>query len=222
MSRRGMCSHIYSDNATNFIGAKKILRNYFYNSSKNQSIADVMANRGVQWHFIPPAAPHFGGLWEAAVKSAKHHLLRITKGALLKFEEMTNLLCQVEAVLNSRPITAVSNNPNDHEALTPSHFLTGGSVLLPQEPDLSTVPVNRLRRFEIMKAQFQTFWKRWSLEYLPQLQQRGRWTTLGRQVTVGDLAILKEENIPPFQWKLVRIIAVHPGADSLHEWSQSS
>lgn len=50
---------------------------------------------------------------------------------------------------------------------------------------------------------------------MPQLQKRGRWTTLTREVKVGDLAILKDETIPPLQWKLVRIIAVHPEADGV-------
>lgn len=215
MSRRGMCTHIHSDNGTNFVGASKVLKQYAQSNTQTQSIPESLATYGVQWHFTPPSAPHFGGLWEAAVKSAKHHLLRATKGALLSFEEMTTLLCKIEAILNSRPLVSISDDPNDHEALTPSHFLTGGPAILPQEPDVSTVPITRLRRFELMKAQLQTFWKRWSQEYLPQLQTRGRWASLSRKVEVGNLAILKEDNVPPMRWKLVRIVAVHPGTDGV-------
>lgn len=212
ISCRGTCEHIHSDNATNFVGANRTLRQYLQKTIKNSSVIDELANKGIQWHFIPPATPHFGGLWEAAVKSAKHHLLRTTKGILLSFEELNTLLCQVEVILNSRPTTPLSNDPSDHEALTPNHFLLGGPVTLPQTPDITNVPKNRLHRFELMRAQMQTFWKRWSKEYLPQLHQRGRWTTKKNNIQVSSLAILKEDNLPPLQWKLVRITAVHPGA----------
>jgi len=194
MSRRGVCSHIHSDNATNFVGANKVFKQFFQLSKNNQSVVDEMASRGVQGHFIPLSAPHFGGLWEAAVKSAKHHLLKATKGALLNFEEMGTLLCQIELILNSRPLTACSSEPSDHEALTPNHFLVGGPATLLQQPDVTTIPQNRLKRFELMRQQVQLFWKRWSLEYLPQLHRRGKWTTNGCNIEVGDLAILKEDN----------------------------
>lgn len=78
-------------------------------------------------------------MWEAAVKSANHHLIKITKGALSSFEEMNKLLCRIETVLNSRPMMAVSSDTNDHEALTPSHFLIGRPAIMSQEPDVSTL-----------------------------------------------------------------------------------
>lgn len=215
MARRGLCAHIHSDNGTHFVGAAKVLKNFFKNSQGAQTVVDVLANQGIQWHFIPPAAPHFGGLWKAAVKSAKHHLLKVTKGVLLNFEEMNTLLCKIEAVLNSRPLTAMSSDPSDFQALTSSHFLIGGPTILPEEPDVSSLPINRLRRFELVRSKFQTFWKRWHLEYLPQLQRRNRWTSIGQSIKLNDILILKEENLPPYQWKLCRVTAVHPGSDGI-------
>jgi len=215
MLRRGVCSHIHSDNITNFVGANKVLKQLFQLSKNNQSVVDEIASRGVQWHFIPPAAPHFGGLWEAAVKSAKHHLLKATKWTLLNFEEMGTLLYEIELIVNFRPLTACSSEPSDYEALTPNHFLVGWPATLPQQLDVSTIPQNRLRRFELMRQQVQLFWKRWSMEYLPQLHQRGKWTTLGRNIEIGDLAILKEDNVAPLQWKLVRVVATHPEVDGI-------
>jgi len=167
MARRGLCAHIHSDNGTNFVGAAKVLKTFFKNSQGAQTVIDVLANQGIQWHFIPPAATHFGRLWEAAVKSAKYHLFKVTKGVLLNFEEMNTLLCKIEAFLNSRPLTAMSSDPSDFQALTPSHFLIGGPTILPEEPDVSSLPINRLRRFELVRSKFQIFWKRWHLEYLP-------------------------------------------------------
>ncbi|XP_050528233.1 uncharacterized protein LOC126898336 [Daktulosphaira vitifoliae] len=129
-----------------------------------------MAEIGVQWKFIPPRAPNFGGLWEAAVKSTKYHLKRVIGLTTLTFEEMTTLLTQIEACLNSRPITELSNDPNDYNALTPAHFLIGESLLLPPEPSISQQCPTR--RYKHMQFMMQQFWKRWSKEYLQTLQKQ--------------------------------------------------
>ncbi|XP_077282833.1 uncharacterized protein LOC143908875 [Temnothorax americanus] len=74
-ARRGLCEEIYSDCGTNFVGADRVLRDMFRASSADgRRIAHSVTSEGVKWHFNPPEAPHFGGLWEAAVKSTKHHL----------------------------------------------------------------------------------------------------------------------------------------------------
>ncbi|GBL78910.1 hypothetical protein AVEN_48885-1 [Araneus ventricosus] len=80
---------------------------------------ECVASQFIRWHFIPPYSPHFGGIWEAAVKKTKNHLLRACKAAVLNFEVLSILLCQVEACLNSRPLVPVSSDPNDVRALTP-------------------------------------------------------------------------------------------------------
>lgn len=192
-----------------------MLTQYFNQTKGHRTIDDELADQGVQWHFISPAAPHFGGIWEAAVKSAKTHLLKITKGSLLNFEDMQTLLCCIEAILNSRPMTPISSLPSDYEPLTPAHFLVGGSLTVPLDPELADVPLNRLRHFEIIQAQTQLFWRRWSKEYIPQLQRRNRWSTPSRAIKVGDLAILKEDGLPPLKWRLVRIKQIHPGCDEI-------
>lgn len=133
----------------------------------------------------------------------------------MTYDETTTLLCQIETVLNSRPLTPLSTSPSDFTALTPGHFLVGGPLMLPPELDLSTVPHNRLKRFKLMQAQMQHFWKRWSTEYLPQIQKRGKWTKPTRNFQVGDLAILKDDLLPPIHWNLVRVVKVHPGLDQI-------
>lgn len=85
---------------------------------------------------IPPAAPRFGGLWESAVKSAKHQLYRVVGETRLTYEELYTVLKQVEACLNSRPLSPLSTDPNDLTPLTPGHFLIGDSLLAILEPDL--------------------------------------------------------------------------------------
>lgn len=215
MSRRGFCANLYSDNGTYFTGADAMLRKYFNEAQKQHSVDNYLAEKGVKWHFIPPSAPHFGSIWEAAVKSAKTHLYKVTKAVLLNFEELTTLRCRIEEVLNSRPLIAMSKDPTDYEVLTPGHFLIGSRITTPVEPDVSEIPQNRLRRFELVRSQVKFFWRRWKKEYLPQLQKRTKWFTLQRVMVVGDLAILKDDNLPPLKWKMVRVVETHPGDDGV-------
>lgn len=215
ITRRGHCNHIHSDNGSNFIGANKELCTYFAADKGKTTVPDSMANLGIQWHFNPPSSLHFGGIWESAVREAKRHLAKITKNALFNFEEMSTFLCQVEAVLNSRPLVSLSDDPGDYSALTPAHFLVGGSLMLPPEPDISTVATNRLKRWKLLTAQTQIFWKRWSREYLPQLQRRNKWIKPSRNIKSGDLAILRDEVLPLAKWTLVRVSKTHPGIDGV-------
>jgi len=141
---------MFSDNGTNFVGARRQLKELydFYKNKHTQiDIHNFLGEQEISWSFIPPNAPHFGGLWEAAVKSAKYHLTRIMGNSHLTFEEMQTVFCEIEAILNSRPITPISSDPNDLESLTPGHFLVGTALNSFPSRDLSDVPENRLARW---------------------------------------------------------------------------
>lgn len=102
VSHRGLCHTVYSDQGTTFIGVDSQLRALFREADKgNAHLVDQLANDGVRWSFNPSATPHFGGLWDAAVKSVKHHLRRVIGESTLTFEEMSIVLSQIEACLNS-------------------------------------------------------------------------------------------------------------------------
>ncbi|XP_026827674.1 uncharacterized protein LOC113562437 [Ooceraea biroi] len=148
VSRRGICSTLTSDCGTNLIGADRELRQLFAAASKDWShLANVLANDGTCWKFNPPAAPHCGGKWEAGVKSTKHHLKRIIGDTVLTYEEFATLLAQIEAVLNSRPLGALSDDPNDLSALTPGHLLIGTALTTIPEPTLIELPDTRDERY---------------------------------------------------------------------------
>lgn len=102
--------------------------------------------------------PHSGGLWEAAIKSIKNHLRKTLGNAALTYEEMTTILVRIEACLNSRPITPLSSDPSDLNALTPGHFLVGGALTELPEIDVSKVPTNRLRRWQRTTQLVQQIW----------------------------------------------------------------
>ncbi|CAI6360003.1 unnamed protein product [Macrosiphum euphorbiae] len=133
----------------------------------------------------------------------------------LTFEEVATLLSQIEACLNSRPITSQSNDPNDERPLTPAHFLVGDSILLPIEQDNADTQMNKLQRWSRVQSMVQSFWKRWSNDYITSLQQRGKWHKQCPNINVGDLVIIKETNIPPSHGMLGRIILLHPGTDGV-------
>ena len=113
IARRGHPSMIWSDNGTNFVGANRELKELcdFLEQQQVQGlISDFCTSRRIVWKFILERSPHLGGLWEAAVKSFKSHLKRVTTNIRLTFEGMTTVLSQIEACLNSRPLTVLSSN----------------------------------------------------------------------------------------------------------------
>ena len=115
------------------------------------------------------ARPHFGGLWEASVKSFKQHLRRVVGEVKLTYEELATTLAQIEACLNSRPLTPMPEDSEGLEVLTPGHFLIGKP--LTALPDLieSREPVTILRRWNLCQRLTSHFWNRWSQEYLTTL-----------------------------------------------------
>lgn len=216
IARRGKPKQIWSDNGTNFTGAKSELHLLGkFLKDNNNALANEVQNEGISWSFIPSYSPHFGGLWEAGVKTVKYHLRRVAGNALLTFEQLYTLLTQIEATINSRPLTPLSSDPSDMAPLTPAHFLIGRPLVSIPDPDLMDVPENRLSHFQQIQRLHQHFWKRWSREYISELQQRYKWKTNYGSLKVNDLVLIKEDNIPPLKWSLGRIVQLSYGNDGL-------
>lgn len=218
VATRGICKHIWSDNATNFVGANNELHQLhelFSSQCHKEDIRKLCQADTITWHFAPPYSPHFGGIYEAAVKSAKYHLRRVMGNASLTFEELNTLVKQAEAVLNSRPLSPMSNDPNDLQALTAGHFLIGRPLTSIPEPDVQHQNFSFMKRWNLVQQLHQHFWARWSTEYLLQLQQRKSWTNRPTSVSRGDLVLLKDDNLPPLKWRIGRIIQLHPGKDGI-------
>lgn len=142
------CRKICSDNATNFIGAKRELEELYklVRTSIDGEVGDALQEKGIEWSFIPPYSPHLGGLWEAGVKSCKYHLKRVMGNTLYTFEELSTVLIQIEACLNSRPLSPSSSDPSDLQPLTLGHFLVGGPLTCLPDEDLADIKTNRLDR----------------------------------------------------------------------------
>ncbi|XP_064537482.1 uncharacterized protein LOC135427809 [Drosophila montana] len=178
------------------------------------AIREFASKSGCEFAFIPPRAPHFGGLWEAGVKSAKHLLLRTVGSLLLTAEELQTTIVAVEAVLNSRPLGAITEDPINGEALTPGNLLVGDPLrALPTEgtPDQQgLICLNRWRTVSLLKQQF---WRRWSEEYVLGLQVRNKWQHRLPNVITGELVVVAEDNLPP--QLISRVTAVHAGENGV-------
>lgn len=217
VSRRGVPDHIRSDNGRNYVGANHYLRDVYKFMCENQaSLGHEMSKRGITWIFTPPLSPNWNGLSEAAVKSAKSLLKRVLGETPLTFEELTTVFTKIEAVLNSRPLCPVSfDDPSDVEILTPGHFLIGQPLnALPEYP-LSDVNVSRLNRFQLIQQITQHFWKRWHTQYLSTLQSRQKWTDPCKPPSIGELVLMKEDNLSPLEWRRGRILKTYPGDDNI-------
>ncbi|XP_071643010.1 uncharacterized protein [Temnothorax longispinosus] len=214
-SHPGLPESMHSDNGTTFVGADKELAKAYRAAVNDPNSLNAIASDNVQWHFLPPSAPHFGGLWEAGVRSVKYHLRRVLKNHTLTFEELTTLLCRIEACLNSRPLAPLSDTLDDYEVLTPGHFLIGSALTVNTKPSLLNVKENRLSRWQSVRHIIERFWRLWQTEYVSTLQQRVKWRRLKAPVKIGQLVLLRNAILPPCKWELGRVTQCHADADGL-------
>ena len=169
----------------------------------------------ITWHTIPERAPHFGGLWEAAVKAAKYHLKRVVGQYKFTFEDLYTIVCKVKSYLNSRPLGPITSHKMDGVSpLTPSHFLIGRAARAYPQEKISFTPTP-LQRWALCQQTAQHFWDRWSREYLQQLQHAIKWHKQTRNHQVGDLVMLTDGNVYQCQWTMAKVVAVYPGQDNI-------
>ena len=199
IARRGCPTSIYSDNGRNFVGAAKVIKSDFQKLLKEIHVQSEIKYepQSLQWHFIPAAAPHMGGLWEAGVKSFKMHMKKSASQLKYTFEEFSTLLSTIEACLNSRPLGSLSDDPEDLSALSPGHFLVGGPLLAPSEPEETSAPLSLVNRWRKVKAMQHLLCRRWKEEYLMELHKRNKWKTPQLNLEINDLVVLKNEPLSP-------------------------
>lgn len=215
VSRQGKPSKIFSDHGRNFVGASRELTQFLKNINESIVNNNYASDNQINFVFIPPYAPHFGGLWEAGVKFCKYHISRVVGNANLTYEELSTVLVQIEAVLNSRPMYPLSSDPNDLQPLTPAHFLLGRPLTAPAGDDVTAAATHTLTRFKRVEQMRQNFWKRWSKEYVSELQRRVKWKSNKEDLKPRTMVLIKEDNMPPLKWRLGRIISVFPGHDNV-------
>lgn len=171
-ARRTPIKELHSDCGTNFVGASRLLtplQDLTHSQPFQNRVHRHCASNQINWCFNPPSSPHFGGLWEANVKPTKALMLRSIGTQKLTFEELTTLLSQIEATLNSRPLCELSNDTSDYEALEPSHFLTLEPATSLPEPGLNSIPLSKMQRWRLITDLHRHFWSKWKGQYLSSL-----------------------------------------------------
>lgn len=197
--RRGKVRHMYSDNGTNFVGAEKEMRELAREMDLVKA-AKTMED-SVTWHWNPPASAHMGGSWERAIRTIKSVLHVIMKDAAIRENTFRSLLIEVEFIINSRPLTFISVDHNDEEALTPNHFLLGsasGSMDQAAHPEANLATRKQYQHAQLLALHF---WKRWIKEYLPIIARRTKWHTPTKPLEVGDVVFVIDEGVLKNTWK---------------------
>lgn len=179
-------------------------------------IHEFLLQRNIKWLFNPPSGSHFGGIWERCIRTVRKILVALMKEQPLDDEGLTTLMCEVESVVNGRPITKSSDDPSDSEALTPNHLL-----LLRSGPKLPPGVFRKedgysRRRWRQIQYLADVFWRRWIREYLPQLQERQKWAYPSRNFAVNDIVLVIDDRVPRSSWPLGRITSVRKNSVDGH------
>lgn len=211
ISRRGPVKLIRSDNGTNIVAGHTELK-IAIKALKNSNISDFCYSRGINWKFQPPNASHHGGVFERGIRTVRKIfcslLNEFSNKVLMTDEILLTLFCEIEDIMNSRPLTAVSSDVDDLEAITPNHLLRlHGNISFP--PGIFTKDdVYHKRRWRKIQHMADVFWQRYKTQYLPLLSVRRKWSKEHRSLKIGDLVLVIDQNLPRNMWCLGRVINV--------------
>ena len=200
-------NRLYSDRGTNFIAANSILAKEL--EKINEEAAPSLAKKNIIWQFNPPHAPHRGGTWERVVGLFKKTLSGIASGDVLHYDTFNTAVTEAEGILNRRPLTHISTDPRDLEALTPNHLLCPATIQLRHQPEVRSAEddANCARNsWKRAQSRINSFWRNWKRDYLSLLHSRAKWRKTRDNLAEGDLVILVDECVERGQWRMGRIV----------------
>jgi hypothetical protein len=211
-------AHMFSDNGTNLTGAERILRMELDRLREDGVLAMELKALGIEWFFQPAQTPHFGGAHESLVRSVKNALyaaLDMEKAVVRtpSDEILRTLLFEVSGLLNSRPLTYTSSDPDDFRPLTPNDFLNRAPI--------ADLPAGDFRQalsrdhYRYVQKMTDLFWDLWHGSFLQSMTGRKKWRTPARNFTVGDFVLDDWKTAPRGRWRTGRIVRVYPGTDGL-------
>ena len=214
VARRGAPLKVRSDNGTNLVGARSELARNLREIDRTKIVCHAR-KQGVDWTFNPPHASHHGGVWERMIRTIRQILMvLLSPNTRLSDEVLQTIFCEVENVVNSRPLTKCSNDIDDESPLTPNHFvLLRGNFAYPwsltQESDTYR------KRWKLVQHIVSQFWRKWIKMYLPELQCRQKWLKSRQNVQVGDLVLIQDETCPRGCWPLGLVEGISVGRDGM-------
>lgn len=219
ISRRGPIRQLRSDQGTNFVGARRELKEALAEMDQ-QKIKTKLLEEQCDWFSFKmnvPAASHMGGVWERQIRSVRNVLSSLLQdnGRQLDDESLRTLMCEAEAIVNSRPLTVNQlADPDSPTPLTPNHLLTMKSKVILSPPGVfQAADIYSRKRWKRVQHLANEFWTRWRKEFLLSLQQRQKWTRTRRNLCIDDVVMLKDENLPRSVWQLARVSALYPSSD---------
>ena len=208
IARRGQPKEIRSDNGSNFVGGERELREAIAGWNQDQ-VHQFLLQKSIKWTFNPPASSHFGGVWERCIRTVRKVLNALLKEQVLNDEGLTTLMCEVEWIINGRPITKLSDDPRDLSPLTPNHLLLLRSGPVVPPGSFAKNDTYGQRRWRQVQYLADIFWRRWIREYLPMLQERQVWNKTRENIAVDDVVLVVDEKTPRGSWPLGRVLEVH-------------
>ena len=189
-SIRGYPAMMISDNGTQLVGAQRELRQMIEGFA---ALREYCADKGMQWKFTTPGAPHQNGCAEALVKSCKSALKKAMGNHTLTPFKLYTCLLEVANLVNERPIGRIPNDPDDGAYLCPNDMLLGrASSQVPQGPFNETR--NPRKRVEFIQQIVDSFWRRWTRDVFPLLVPRRKWNVDRRNVCVDDFVMVQVSN----------------------------
>ena len=221
VGRRGPVRQLRSDQGTNFVGAKNELQQAL-STLEHEKIRQELVKNNCDWvdfKMNVPEASHMGGAWERQIRTVRNVLasLLAQHAAQLDDETLRTFMVEAEAIVNCRPLTVDTiNSPQMPEPLTPSHLLTMKSkVILPPPGEFQRADLYSRKRWRRVQFLVNEFWMRWRKDYLQSLQPRQKWVATRRNLHVGDIVIIKDDNLPRNRWKLALVEETYPDDDGL-------
>ncbi|XP_065079713.1 uncharacterized protein LOC135702590 [Ochlerotatus camptorhynchus] len=211
IARRGAPLEIYSDQGTNFLGARKELQQEI--KKVNHELASTFTNAATQWKLNPPYAPHMGGIWERLVRSVKAGLAAMEMPRNPDEETFITALAEAESMVNTRPLTYLPLDSKESEALTPNHFLllSSNGVCQPTVAPLDITSAIR-SNWNHVQVMLDRFWNRWIKEYIPVISRQSKWFQEVKPIQVGDLVVVVNE-ARRNSWERGVVEKVYPGKD---------
>ena len=200
-------NHLYSDRGTNFVAAHSILTKEL--AEINKVAAPSLAKKNIIWQFNPPHAPHRGGTWERVVGLFKKTLSGISKGDVLHFDTFATAVTEAEGILNRRPLTHLSTDSRDMEALTPNHLLCPSIIHLRDQPEVEAskdAAENARSSWQRAQSRVNSFWREFRRDYLSLLHSRPKWRKTSENLKIDDLVIIVDDAVERNQWKMGRMV----------------
>jgi len=214
-SRRGTPEQIYSDNAKGFTAASKEVRR-LYRSVNWDTVSQEGVRRNINWFFSCEQAPHQNGLCERLVRTVKTPLKIVVGNSKLTIAQLRIMLAEIEGVINNRPLGVTSNDPNDFTPITPMELVNGRKLEHLPDPNLRKNVTSFQHLWRKRQAVLNGFWTRWQKDYLVEQNIRRKWKAPTRENLLNEVVLIREDNkLSRNEWKMGRIIEVHPSKDGL-------